>query len=283
MAVKKDTSPALVRVVSFHGIDLTQTGEAYQGECPFCQKPNHFYIHPGKDRGEPKFWKCHYCDSKGNIYSFLQQLHAASLEQTSPDAYKELWREKRISPAAAKVCKLAKSVITEEWLFPALNKESKVVNLYRWAQSKNKLFGSPTLPTPLFGLNNLSDDTSIPVWIAEGHWDYAILEHVFRSLKIRKENDVLAVPGCNTVKPEWLAPLAGRNVILLYDNDYEKVTPTGKTIRPGWDGMKRFYKEAMDSHNPPASIQCIDWPSNLPDGYDVRDLFTSNLKVKKPT
>lgn len=114
---------------------------------------------------------------------------------------------------------------------------------------------------------------------------------------------VFTVPGAGNFNAEWFQYLAGKNIELLYDNDHPRKYPAdhekagelmvvrGKHVRPGWDGMQRVVELANVASKRPKSLALINWANvesetiskhptpghhpQLPDGYDIRDLFSS--------
>jgi hypothetical protein len=107
---------------------------------------------------------------------------------------------------------------------------------------------------------------------------------------------VLAVPGCNVFYEQWAPLFAGKQVYLLYDNDYPKPHPkTGTEIGlQGWRGMEHVCKVLADAGELPSQVLCVRWgkvgkggtgaspePVNLglKNGYDVRDCLTKGVQA----
>lgn len=281
---------SLVEAFRFHRLDLTDTtNNQVRGECPFCNKSGHFYVRSGESNGKSVegMWTCKFCQEGGNVYTFLKRLIETSYENTTDADYRELWEKKNIPPAIAKKALVCKSTIDGSWMVPTcrLNDagELAVINIHRWWEARNKLFGTTGLDTHLLGRQFLpSEKTSSKklktLYISEGHWDWLILEHVFRSLKKRKTVDILGAPGSGSFKEAWLKFLEGyKQIVLLFDNDHEKTSKTGKTTRAGYDGMIRIAGMCA-SLTPTPEIKLIDWPQGLADGYDVRDLFITQME-----
>jgi energy-coupling factor transporter ATP-binding protein EcfA2 len=139
---------------------------------------------------------------------------------------------------------------------------------------------------------NLFDPGKPTVYICEGLWDAAALYEV---LGITKESEsgltltasktnsllasanVLASASANTAIDPWLPLLGGKHVVFLYDNDH----PTAEGTRAGLDGMKRAAaKITQHAEELPLSVSYVRWGKdghdpNLPSGFDVRDLLSS--------
>jgi len=285
---KKET-PAKLKPFYFHGLDLAWSGgKEAEGDCPLCGKEAHFFVN--KTTGQ---WDCKVCGEGGNIYTFLSGLLALAIEQTTAEDFEELSEDRGIEPAAFKAWQIAKNPIDGNWLLPAFNDKGKLANLYKWEGERP--FGTPGLNVWPFGLHNLKKGQST-VWIAEGPWDGLSLWSALQSVRkgpggklIKTRNSkkclgateaVIAVPGANTFKTGWLPLLAGKTVRLVFDNDHPRKTPAGKTVRPGWDGMKRIGKLVSEDGNgeSPKAIERLYWgktghSKGLVDGYDVRDLI----------
>lgn len=268
------------------------TDEMAQGDCPFCDKEDHLFLryHGSKDRGNGSFsvpghWSCKVCGSKGAIPSFLTAMIQAGKESTPSEAYRELWDKKRIPPAVAKLCSVVKSHLTEEWLIPTISVKSQVSNIHRWIEPHNRLIGCPTLDVDVLGRQFLpTEQRTRPLWIAEGHWDWLILEHLFRSTGSREEVDIIGVTGANTFKHDWLSLLIRReSVITLFDNDHQKIHPkTGHVSQAGKDGIKRIRTmiEGMLDEERPLKHEYLHWPDGLADGFDIRDLYIMQHREK---
>lgn len=276
-----------------HGLTLDTINESQaKGECPFCNKPNHFFVRyagveekSGGRKSAPGMWSCKLCNpSGGNIYTFLLKVIETSRTLTTKADYSDLWKLKRIPASIAKECWICKSFITGEWLVPTCKRKDErqyVTNIHRYYEGKNKLLGTDTLPVELLGLEWLSTDLK-PLHITEGHWDRPVYEYIWRKANRRDEIDILSVPGAGTFKQEWLSFLENRpQIVLLFDNDHVKYnSQTGMPRQAGLDGIKRIAKmiAQMPSDVRPPVVEYLRWPEGLDDGFDIRDLFTEYLK-----
>lgn len=180
-------------------------------------------------------------------------------------------------------------------------------------------------PTPcvqqLLGAEYL--DSQKNVILVEGHWDRLAVWETLASLEVVKKGTgnfftwevrplrgipnyfnellsevaVLGVPGANIFKSEWAKKLRGRHLVLLYDNDNDRVicpkcrgtegykahpvnTPcpkcqgtetTGIVINPGRDGVEKVAKEIDDLGVDLLSLNKIVWREGDP--KDIRDVL----------
>ena len=97
------------------------------------------------------------------------------------------------------------------------------------------------------------------------------------------EASVLGVPGCLSFAEEWCTLFAGKAVVIMYDNDHDRIHPTtGKTIpAAAFQGVKRVAATLHGCENPPEAISYLAWGGQenhfdrtKKHGYDVRDYLT---------
>jgi energy-coupling factor transporter ATP-binding protein EcfA2 len=98
------------------------------------------------------------------------------------------------------------------------------------------------------------------VWVCEGYWDK------LAAICIASQNQnitVTSAPGSGVWKPSWCEMVHGKHLVFLYDNDV-----AGRT------GFERIIlKEISRSQYKPLSIQYLDWPTTMPEGYDINALY----------
>lgn len=256
------------------------TQNQLRGDCPFCdcEKEDHFYADPTTGQ-----WDCKAggCLRSGNIYSFISQLHAISLEYTSEEQYNDLCKLRPgLDPWTCQQWGLAFSSLTDEWLYPAYSLENKMTNLYVWRTTWNakkkreekNVYSAPTMKQGILGAQFFDRKSKNPLWICEGHWDtpcywnllhYAVDKHL---QPMNLSNDVIGVPGAGSFPKEYLHLLNGRDVRMLYDND-----------KAGRDGVDRVVRACANEGVKPTKFGVLVWPNHddLADGYDVRDLINS--------
>jgi hypothetical protein len=290
-----------LRPFVFHGVELNNDATTAKGDCPFCEKSNHFFV-----KSETGQWSCKRCGYDGNIYTFLQLLINDSIANTTPEDYASIAEDRGVPVWVLQEFHVCLSLITGEVLIPTFNDNKVINNVYRYAnlgtdkEPEMKLLGTPGCKIGLFGRHLLTPDQKT-VKVNEGPWDGMAMYGALGLTKkkggryvqcskpmpgvLLETTGVLATPGANVFQEHWLEHLAGRNVDLMFDNDHPKVDKTGKVrlvkgqpVRPGWDGMQRINSMVNASRKRPKLLRLTNWggaghDSSLPDGYDVRDVF----------
>lgn len=251
------------KVFSHHGIELSHnlTEKEQKTDCPFCGQGGKLAINKVKST-----WRCFTCDSKGNMYGFLTKWHEHCLAQTTDEHYAEFGKHRGLDPEILSQFELAYDKTNNCWLVPVykINEHGKrtLINLktFRVYQDGTKeFFGTPYCSQGLFNQPALHDNHS-PVFICEGEWDAMAL----LSCDLSEFNNavVVAVPGANSFKDEWVEMFAGRSVYLLYDND--DAGPSGI----------RIATEKLSSASILPSVYALAWPEGSP--KDIRDYVVAN-------
>lgn len=271
-------------------------GKEANGTCPFCSGERKFFIN--KDTGQ---YSCKSCSAFGNSYTFVRELHKIS---SAPQSELEIVaEERRVDYKTLVAWGLVKSAIDHEWMLPSygIPKEGKseINNLFRWTPMRKKdgtykrrLLATAELPTSMFGLQ-FWEQSKPDCFITEGPWDGMKLWETLRRVRSDEQGrlvrtldptkslyqnvNLLSIPGAETFKEGWERSLAGKRVMLLFDNDYpRKHKTTGATIPPaGFEGLQ---KAARKIRTVAASVHVLLWgvegfDPSLPDGYDIRDLL----------
>lgn len=261
MAKIKGNEQSKLSVYTHHGVILTQKGSQSVGDCPFCDKEEKFYVSNKKG-----MYDCKVCGASGNTYTFLTEISKLCRDQTSEKDYKAFGKKRSIHPNVLKRNNLAYDSVTERWLIPVLNPEGNIVNLMTYDESlkKGKTRSTPTCARHLYLSNKIAD--SGPIYVCEGEWDALALESLLDKAGVTSAS-VVAVPGAETFKKEWIGLFDKREVVLLYDNDSS-----------GQDGKQKVIDTLTDKAK---SIRSLVWPSNTPDKYDISDLVRDNGLTKK--
>lgn len=266
----------------FHGVNFSKkTDSQWMGDCPFCEKANHFYVNPTE--GDKQWcWDCKSgdCGLRGNLYTFLNKLHEKWLDATTPEAY-EMLSEVRggIPPLAFKRASLVFDFDQACWLLPHFNVKGSVINLKKWyphsqanGYGKPHLIGTPGCPQQLYGLESL--ESSGPIYLCEGEWDVIALRWLLTKVSskdptlVPRNFSILGVPGAAVFKQHWDDHFENRPSILIYDHD-----------KAGRDGLERAFKRI--SHRT-KNILYLSWPEDTTDKYDLRDFICDRLKENKP-
>jgi len=295
MTLLKDL-PTKLKPYGFHGLVLDSTGsKEYTADCPFCGKENHLYVSSSTGKFNCKVCSEGTSKGGGNIYTFLRLLLDYSHKVTTDNDYLSLSQARGVPVEALKFFGFGKSIITGEWLLPAYNEKRTLANLYRCLETSEgwKVYGTTTLKAHPFGVNHLNKNHST-VYVTEGAWDTPALLHFLQRYRkagdrfVRSAKDtldktcgVLGAPGSGNFQEAWLKYLDGKDVILLFDNDWPRKLVSGKFVKPGFDGMKRILGLMEKSGMLPKSLRMIYWgrngySRNLANGYDVKDALNEH-------
>ena len=269
------------------GINSTILRNQLIADCPFCGKEKHFYVYigPKTPKKSAGMFNCKVCGATGNHYTFLSKI--CEVSSSSKSSYSELSKSRGIKEATLRFFKLSQSVVNADWLIPNYSLKKSINNVYRYAKfDGKKQIRSSSYPCTqqLYNLQTLKKSTQV-VWLCEGHWDAMVLTEIFAHLAERNgkfilkgnpnfkselfnSNCIIAVPGANTFKEEWLKHLKGKEVILLFDND-----------KAGSDGMASLVRKIRDDDINVKSIRKLTWKDEDPN--DLRDLLgtMNHLKV----
>lgn len=289
---EKREPPRPIRPYLFHGVGLNWESGADQllSDCPFCGREEKFSINV-----ETGQWRCFACgigeDGKdgGNAYTFLRLLWKQSYAEESE--YAGLVKDRGVSEGTLRAWGVCQSILTDYWIVPGYNAKGNIIQLYRWATVWEKRTGlrrKTLLATPWASRLEYShglfrpvdyDDSNPSVYLCEGAWDGMKFWEVAGRNDLLKSSSVLAVPGCSTFAESWVPLFGGKEVFVLYDNDYlREDEKTGREIpSAALEGTKRvagFIGEAA------ASVSYLrwgekGWTEGLPHGYDVRDLLNA--------
>lgn len=257
-----DNNP--LQLYEFHGfLRSTTKGNQHIGACPFCDHDDHFYIN--KDTGQ---FDCKSCLIKGNGYVFLREIYESCLKSTKIKHWKLIAKERQDIPwQAYRDEGIAYDNLQKVFLFPVLNDKGSITNLYKWSgQRGSNLYSTPTCNLNLIGTHAI--ESSGPIYLTEGHWDYVALKWL-----LNKEHDgpttVLAVPGAGNFREERdVKLLVNRDVNVTFDNDDAGRAGQDRTV----EILHRY---------PLSSLKCLQWPESFKDGYDVEDLIAEELEFPK--
>lgn len=306
--------PDTLKTYAAHGIDLNYRKGVPEavGTCPFCARDNKFSV-----KIETGQWRCLVCNEGpekdksirgGNAVVFLRTLYRLSKEAMASKAADLAQLAASRGFLSAKILEswgVVKSISSNEWLIPGYNPEGAMCQLYRYVKLGDKLRllatpPSPTLQHQIHGLNFWGKSKEV-VFVCEGPWDGMALHEVLSQTKstenglaatgnvklsLFNEVNIVALPGCNTFKPQWSKLFENKRVVVLFDNDHPKKNEaTGKMVPPASiEGLKRFCEIVSSSETPPASLEYLKWgeagyAETLPSGMDLRDSFMNSGKL----
>ena len=215
-------------------------------DCPLCVREDHFYA-----KKDEFLWDCKLCGETGNAITFLRKFYDEFTSVEFIDLQK-LADERGLPIEELQEAGLRINPNNDDWLIPIRNQSGEIMNLIRWKPKGNPM-GLPSLSMCLIGLDKLIEEGA--VYLVEGPWDLIACRAMLTEQNGKAS--VLAVPGANTFKTDWVQLFKGRDVVLLYDND-----------QAGLKGMDKVQNALFGIAS---SIQRIEWAADCSKGYDIRD------------
>jgi len=230
----------------------SETDSEWIGLCLFCGRENHFYINK-----KSFAWNCKSCGKVGGIKShpLLEVVHSFSQEFFEENAL-NLSKEKKLKVSTLRKHKIGYLPGIDSYIIPVYSMDGKsIINLRIY---KNGILISLSgVPLTLYGWQEI-DNKRGTVWLCEGHWDAIALSEIIES----QHDLILAVPGADAFKSDWITLLQDRHINVLMDND-----------EAGIRGGIKIYNY-LKTHT--RSLNFIHWPLVCEDGYDVRDAVSNN-------
>lgn len=287
---KANDAPQHLRPYLFHKVELPyQEGSTADacGTCPFCGREQKFFVSV-----KTGLYDCKTCNGRpsgsdgkgGNAYTFIRELYWLSQQQlsdVSQDELAEVAENRTVSIESLTEWGLVKSAIDGEWMLPGYGDKGEVNNLYRWSlvKDKRRLLSTAGMHHCLFGVQFYVRDKS-KIMLSEGPWNSIKLQEVLAEFNPEElaATNLLGVPGRDTFRDEWLQRFAGKDITILFDNDYPK-TRNGKVSPPGaFESTKTLAKKLRAVAK---SLNYLDWgaegwTNEYADGCDVRDLLGVN-------
>lgn len=262
-----------VNPFDFHGIWASENGNQLVAQCHQCGKEDHLYINP-----ETYQWDCKVCGEKGNLYTFIKNIHEYSFQETTDEQFQTLADFRGIRPEILKENGLAVSWTNEEWLMPVFTEKGTYSNLltYREISGSRRLMGTPSLSQSLY-LRQKYDPKKEITLLVEGQWDALALEQLCIDAGVREEVNILACPGAQIFKAEWLSLLRGV-VYIIFDNDKPRKV-RDRIIQPGKDGTDRILKMISESPTEVLEVHIPEWKTNDP--KDINDWLKAGKNYKE--
>lgn len=295
----KDDAPAGVRAYLFHGLLLDNLDkEQATGECPWCDSPK-FAV--STETSKARCWKCSWT---GNSVGFLRRLHADGLKRTTDEQYQALAERRGLLHGSTlrRWGACVSPLDRKTWLLPGYSVTGGVCQVYRYVrlkgQEKESLLATPGLSHGLHGPDpdSWAKTTAELADVYEGPWDGMAADEALggckktgdgrlvatssRAASLASKRLVLAVPGCNVFKSDWVGPLKDKDLRVFFDNDHPKKLISGQTAQAGLDGCRAVVRVISGVQEQPRSTQYLAWGEggydpSLPSGYDVRDHLRS--------
>jgi len=253
-------------IFEFHtGFKLLYEDEQSVMDCPFCGSESKFYFN------KEGLWDCKsgHCKKSGNAFTFIREIYDLFDTRTKAvDIIHELRKIPRdyIMRDGPKYNELNNSIIIPAFKYNKVQALYKAVSTQKFNndtqtfEDKLIVYASPSDTGVEHAIMHWTDTLADIVWITEGFWDklaaQAIVGH-------GHPISVLSAPGAGVWKPNWCELLTDKHVVFLYDNDTSGQIGFEKVI----------IKHIAQSPHKPKSIQYLGWPTNLPDGYDINELY----------
>lgn len=263
-----------LKAYSFHGVlAYPYSDKDAMGNCRFCGSDSHFSINIMDGR-----YRCLKCESRGNLYTFMNRLAMKLFEETSTRQYRELSVERGISVDSLHTFGLAWDDYCDSWVLPVrIYKQSEatrevsypVVNLKRWLEidGKKRLASTPT--TKAHPFNNVTPISKEQLWDCEGEWDViALKDNLTNTFKGR----LIGLSGAGNILQDFDDPQSPlkETINFLFDND-----------AAGRRGHILNFRSLVSRGYSKDNIKFINWENTvdgkrpLPVGYDIRDLCNS--------
>lgn len=253
--MEKDT----LRGFEIHGVTFRKSvGSQMLGDCPFCDKKEHFYANKTN-----KMWDCKRCGEKGNFFQFLDLVAKRNEKEFNAEAKKVLAIDRGLPRSAFEGYGVGWD--GKNYTIPIRNLDGRLTDL-RIYHPGRKSQATSGASLGLLSAPELAKEG--PVFVCEGEWDVFAFNWLYRVV-LKKQGIIVGVPGAAVFKKEWIPWFQGKEVFGLYDND-----------AAGEQGQKTLMEKLTGIAS---SIKGIRWPEELPQGWDVRDhVKRFALKEKKP-
>lgn len=242
-----------LRSFAEHGVVFTRiVGDQAEGTCSFCDRQRKFYAHVTK-----KAWDCKVCLRNGGLNSFLAETSKQNQKTFQGKSMIDLIQNRKLKVSTFRKWQVGWNGIG--YTIPA-GVGGVVTDLRRYLLGK----GSKNTSGSKAGLMGV-DAKSSEIWLCEGEWDGMALYEAF-SLGGRVAPSIYAVEGAGSFPQSATGLFQNKTVNLVFDNDHA-----------GEQGMLRASRllEGIAS-----SVKFVHWPSKLPTGFDIRDLY---LQEKEKT
>ena len=238
------------------GFTLQKEGMTqYAGKCLFCGKDEHFAINKKTFQ-----WDCKHCGRAGGTSMLLEQVAKFGVEHFKLNVAIKLSKYRGIQINILRKHKMGYLPVLGKYILPVCDFTGKnIINIrvYNWGK---KLLGLTNKNVCLYGWEHLDNKKGL-VWICEGHWDVM----AFSEMLNNEKDCILAVPGADIFKSDWLMLLKDRRVNILYHND-----------EAGNRGSVKLYNLLKSKVN---SMKFIHWNPSLKTGYDINDALVDNLNI----
>ena len=233
-----------------HGVEFTRrVGNQAIGWCPFSQREDKLYVNVNSGLWDSKTAKL-----EGNVQDFLTHTadrYAEALKE-SVRMQKRLTQDRQLPWSALRDCGIGWDAEGKWCTIPFRGSQGKVVDIRRWRVGQKRVLSTPGCSASLWGAHRVGLGR---IWLCEGEWDGVAMRWLLSKVGI--DGLVVAVPGAGVFKREWIPFFVGRKVVVLYDHD-----------EAGEDGELKVQERIGGVVR---EMEFIQWPENLPSGFDLRD------------
>lgn len=244
------------RIFETHGVEFSGTrGEEFYGSCPFSDKPDKFYVNR-----KTWLWDSKSAGMSGNIAKFLAEVADGYEEGFTEDERTRLSKHRKLPPSAFSPWQVGFDGL--HFTVPVRDIQGHVVDVRMYEVKRKMMRSTAGCKVGLLGVHKFKDELSAPIYICEGEWDAMAMQWL---LKINKRAGlVVAVPGAGIFKRDWAKWFSGRRVYALYDHD-----------EPGKKGAQTLSQRITGVAK---DIVYAHWPTELPNGFDVRDWIVYGIR-----
>jgi hypothetical protein len=250
-----------LRVFQYHGatlLDPDDTSEEVLAGCPFCGKDK-FYVNQNKI-----VWHCKVCGEGGNINRFLDLISKEYEKEFHHNRRRALAKDRNLPEEAFDYWRFGWN--GKDFTFPVIDINGIVIDVKTYRKGSGHVKASPGGILGLFGAEHLKARPGERVFVCEGEWDAIALHWLLRNLK--KKGVVVAVPGADNFKWDWVPWFQDRRVYTIYDAD----PPGERGELKAKDRLSQSAKEVYFMH----------WPPGLENGYDARDWICWGIDHEVP-
>lgn len=227
--------------------------------CPFCGKEK-FYVNPTN-----LLWDCKVCGIAGNFNRFMDRKMSEYQRGFVGHPAAALCKNRGLRIETFQEWGVGWSVANSTYMVPMNGNPKRIcsgIHAYQLGQkSRTCIGGKLDLFSPV------KTPSSNIVWVAEGEWDGMAMWEMLKDLG--RDEQVVASPGAGTFPKANAMMFRGLKVRIVFDND-----------EPGRKGAIRTGNILQGIAQ---EILYLHWPAgdNLPDGFDVRDLWMRDKDAGK--
>jgi hypothetical protein len=246
---------------SVHGVRFDNVSTATRaedddqaiGSCPVCgHESDHGNLYVNVKNRQ---WTCHRCGKAGGFGKFLETVAAENVSLIKGKPMLSLVKSRGIKAATMRRWGVGYSAPLGHYTIPVRGPHTLMdLRIYKLGKKTMTTAGASVW---LVGYEKLAAHPDWPVYLCEGEWDAMALDEIFTMCKIKAV--VLGVTGAGIFKKDWVIDFQGRDVVLVYDHDDSGIRGEGKA----WTMLQGVAR----------SLRAMQWPEDLPKGFDVRDLY----------